>query len=274
LKNVGYALSKLVLLATLAVALPAYGVLASWTLPLAFAIVPTTVVIFRWLLPRRSGALDPPASYVSPPHLARFLAGDYLGTLAWLACTTLLPIVVVQECGPRQTAYFFLAWQIATALHNVAPDIGAALVAEAAADEEKLSAYSYRATLHVCRLVVPLALVVAVGAQPILSLFGADYADQGADLLRLLALSAIPNVITAAFVSVARVERRVRAMLAVLSAFAATVLVLAYVLLPAYGITGVGIAWLIAQVLFASGVFIWQLRPRWRIRSVVGEVSA
>src|SRR5258708_39756955 len=61
---------------------------------------------------------DPPTPEISPLSLhdalpiSRFVFTDYLGSLCWLACTTLLPIVVASVAGIRATAYFYLAWQI------------------------------------------------------------------------------------------------------------------------------------------------------------------
>ena len=265
-KNVAFSLAKLALLAVFAGLIPSFGIVASWTLPLVVVLLPVNWLIFRRLLPRHAQASTAQHRLPAPAQLARYVAGDYLGALAWLAATTLLPLMVVQQAGATATAYFFLAWQIAFLLHNVAADMGAALVAEVAASQERLAADSYRVAAEASRVVVPLALLLIAGAPLILGIFGAAYATEGTTLLRLLALAAIPSIVNAVYVSVARVERRIGSIVVFLGALAAAVLGLAAVFLPVLGITGVGIAWLTSQTVGAVVVYGAHLRRLWQTR--------
>ncbi len=77
-------------------------------------------------------------------------------------------------------------------------------------------------------------------------------------MLRLLALAAIPNIVTSVFVSVSRVQRRIRRVIITLGALCLMVLVLSGILLPRYGIEGAGIAWLASEVVVAAAILIIQ----------------
>jgi O-antigen/teichoic acid export membrane protein len=266
IKNVVFAVAKLGLLAVFVGLVPRYGIIASWTLPLLVVLLPITWLIFHRLLPRHVDATRDGHQLPAPAHIARYVVGDYLGAMAWLAATTLLPVIVVREAGASATAYFFLTWQIAFLLYNVGADMGSAMVAEASASREQLARYSRRVTAEAMRLVLPIAVLLIVGAPLILGVFGAAYANEGSALLRLLALAAIPNTINAVYVSVARVERRIGNIVVLLGVLAAAVLGLAVVLLPALGITGVGLAWLTAQTLCAVVVYVAHLRHLWHSR--------
>jgi O-antigen/teichoic acid export membrane protein len=101
-------------------------------------------------------------------------------------------------------------------------------------------------------LVVPAAAVLAVGAYPVLWLFGEHYAQRGAGALALAVLSAVPQVVTAAVVAQARVQQRMRVLVAVPGSLAAAVLVSAWLLMPALGITGVALSWLVVQCVGAA----------------------
>lgn len=105
-------------------------------------------------------------------------------------------------------------------------------------------------------LVVPAVLVLTLGAPWVLSLFGPRYAADGGPVLVLTALSAIPNTVTAAAVTAARVRQRVIVQFGVPSAIAATVIVLTWVLLPWLGFTAVGVAWLAAQSAVAAAIML------------------
>jgi phosphotransferase family enzyme len=105
-------------------------------------------------------------------------------------------------------------------------------------------------------LVSPVAVVLAVGAPLVLSLFGAHYAAAGSGALALIALSAVPNVITAATTSTARVRRHGGVQFAVPTALSVLAIGLSWLLMPQLGILGVGLAWLAAQCLVAAVVLV------------------
>ena len=165
--------------------------------------------------------------------------------------------------GATANAYFYLAWQIAHFLYLVSPNMCASLVVEAAKDPAKLGAYSYRVLVQIARVVVPLTVCVALGAPYILRIFGDNYAREGAMSLRLLALSAIPWMVNATYISTCRVQRRMAGVITVYGAMSILVLVLSFVWLGPYGIAGVGMACLVGQTSVAIGVLLIRLRPLW-----------
>lgn len=262
-ENVGFSLTKIVLLVGFVGLLPQYGVFASWTVALMVSLLPVNLLIFRRLIPAHVRDNQERATSIQLKQVVRYVSGDYIGLLCWLACTTLLPVIVLRESGAVATAYFFLAWTIAYSLYTVSSGMGYSLLVEASRDQSKLRVYSYRAGIQCARLVVPSAALLVLGAPYILQIFGNDYSAEGTTLLRLLALSAIPNIITALFTSVARAQRRVTAIVAVAGTLCTLVLTLSFILLQVYGITGVGLAWLVSQTIVAGVILLTQLRPLW-----------
>jgi len=167
---------------------------------------------------------------------------------------------------------FYLSWAIAYALYLVTPNMGSSLIVETATDQTRLSAYSYRVFVNTIRLVAPAAILLAVGAPYILRVFGANYAAEGSALLRLLVLSAIPNTVNALYISIARVQRHMAAIVAVLGTLCTLVVGSSYVLLPLYGISGVGWAWLVSQTLVAGFLLCTRLRTLWMSGWQVGAI--
>jgi O-antigen/teichoic acid export membrane protein len=183
-------------------------------------------------------------------------------------------LLVLQEAGPRASAFFYPPWLIATSLSLLTTNMSVSLVVEGSFDRERLAMHTRQAVWHTARLLLPLA-VVLVGAAPwILRVFGAEYAAAGDNLLRLLAIGLVPSSVCILSFGVARVQDRVRAIIANQALLAALVLTLSSVLLPSMGIDGVGVAWLVSQ----SGVallLLWtQLLPALRGASSPGLGSA
>jgi aminoglycoside phosphotransferase (APT) family kinase protein len=248
----------------LAGVLPRYGVLASWTLPLLITLLPVNRLLFRRLIPQHMRATRDSATPPTPKQIGRFIAGDYLGSLIWYATTSFLPVLVAVRAGATANAYFYLSWTIAYSLYLVSLNMGQSLIAEGATDVAKLDVYSYRMFVQTARLLVPAVLLIVVGAPYVLRIFGAGYSTEGTTLLRLLSLSALPNIVTSLYISVARVQRRMKRVVLCLSVLSVMVLSLGYLLMGVAGITGVGIAWLVGQSLMAAFLLTrTQLRTAW-----------
>jgi len=120
-------------------------------------------------------------------------------------------------------------------LYTIGASMGSSLVVSAVFDAGILRTLSYRMLLQTSLLVVPLTIVLVVGAPHILGIFGEDYAEHGTTVLRLLALAALPGTINTMYVNVARVQRRVSRVAMVFGAQALIVLGLTWLLLkPAF----------------------------------------
>jgi O-antigen/teichoic acid export membrane protein/aminoglycoside phosphotransferase (APT) family kinase protein len=254
---------KIVLLVALATALPDEGIFASWALPLLVVVVPLNVLIFRRLVPRHvadSGATTEP---LRVRDLGRFVTADYFASLLWTATTSLMPLVVLAVVGPEESAYFFLSFTVAYMLYLLSRNLGMSLVTEGARAPQRLYEFALRTLAQSAKIVVPLAILVALASPLILWVLGPDYVDGASVLMPLLVLSAIPHVVITTFLSAARVQRRMRAVVVVTAAMSISVMALSIVLLLGYGLDGVGVAWLVAQSVVAVGLLLTELRAVW-----------
>lgn len=259
LENSAYALVKLALVVVLIGAMPFAGPFVAWNVPVVAMVLVITWLIFAQLLPRHRA--ENPQGVVDRAQIVAVARGNYGGTLCSLASTMLLPIMVANALGARETAFFYVPWTISTGLLLIALHMTTSLTVQAALDERRLRELTRRALRLTLWLVVGLAGLTALIAPPFLDAFGPAYADNGTTLLRLLAAAAVPNVLVALALAVARVQHRGRMILAIQAVQCVLVLGLAQVLLPHHGIDGVGVAWLVSQVVVATGVLAGPLRP-------------
>ncbi len=262
-ENVIFGVVKIGLLVALAVALPREGIFASWTLPLILIVVPINVLVFRRLVPRHVATRDVVVEPMHARDLGRYVSADYFASLLWTATTSLLPLIVLALAGARQSAYFYLSWTIAYTLYLLSRNLGMSLVTEGARAPQRLYEFALRTLVQSAKIVVPLAVAVALLSPLILRLLGPQYVTGASVLLPLLVLSAIPNVVIATFLSAARVQRRMRAVVVVTATMSVSVMGLSVVLLDRYGLTGVGVAWLAAQSVIAIGLLATELRAMW-----------
>jgi O-antigen/teichoic acid export membrane protein len=252
-ENAIFAALKILLLAVCAAMTVLTGILMSWAGALVVAVLVANVFLLRRAVPRHERAAS---NEPRPPRLVGYAAADYVGSLFRMAAYSLGPLLVLNTLGAAQSAYFSLAWIVGYIPYLLATNMGSSLIVEAARNPAQLAEHAFRVLRHSAMLMAFCAAAIIVVAPRLLSFFGPQYAEQGTTLLRLLALSALPNLVVSLAVDVARMRRRLRLVVGLQLALCVLVLGLSHVLLPVLGLTGVGVAWLVAQCLIALCLLI------------------
>jgi O-antigen/teichoic acid export membrane protein len=111
---------------------------------------------------------------------------------------------------------------------------------------------------------VPAVVGLILLAPLLLGIFGSDYVVGGTQILRLLTLAAIPYTVVALALVVARIQYRLREVVAIQAAVALLALGSSAVLVQRYGGTGVAAAWLGTQTLMAAVLLATRLRWLYR----------
>ncbi len=263
IENIGYGVAKLGLLGGLVVVGVRTPVFLGWTVPYVALVAAVSWLLYRRLLPEHVRRTADRAQPLDWRHIGRFVAGDYVAALLSTGLSSVLPILVLELTDAAAAAYFSLAWSIAYTLFLLSRNMGMSLVAEVAHDEARLDEYSAAIVAQSARLLAAPVAVLVLAAPVVLQVFGDDYAAGGATLLRLLALSAMPGILVSLFMARARIQRRMRALVAVMAALNGGVLALSLVLVPRIGITGVGVAWVTMHTVAAAGLLATELRSLW-----------
>ena len=260
-ENTLFASAKIVLLVVLARSFPDSGIFVSWVIPLIISLFPVNLLIFQKLLPQHIRENPQPEAGIGAAQVIQYAGGLYAGYIFSAASMRLLPLIVLQVVGSSAAAFFTLPWMIVTSVQLVIPSMMGSLTVEASRDQSKLVKYSRQAFMQTARLLIPAVLLIVMAAPYLLHLFGENYASEAGLLLRLLGLATLPQIITGLYFGIARIQRSVGGVIAVHASLFIMNLILSYFFLAMFGITGVGIAWLISQVVIAFVLFFTQLRP-------------
>jgi O-antigen/teichoic acid export membrane protein len=248
-ENLLSALLKLALLPLLLGPLPRLGIMASWIISAVALIPPVT-----WLVHRRLRTTERKAEPAAPLRpIAAMLMGNNIGMTLGIVAIFAMPLLVVAQLGSHANAYFFGPWSVFLGLQLVSASFATSLLVEGAGAAARRPHLVKAMVWHSWRLLLPIVALVCLLADPILSLFGPDYASEGATLLRLLALACVPNVLVSAAIAHARLYERPWTVAAIHGATALLGLGLSALLLPAMGIEGAGVAWLATQTIVAYG---------------------
>jgi O-antigen/teichoic acid export membrane protein len=260
-ENILYALAKLLLLVGLAKSSPDYGIFLSWAIPLLIVLIPVNLLIFQKLLPQHTRWPVEPEAEIGAGDIVQYAGGLYVGYLLSMAFTQLLPLVVLQLEGSSAAAYFTLPWMIITSMQVVIQGMMISLIVEASRDQTQLVKYSRQVLKQIARIVLPMVIILLVGTPYLLHFFDQSYVSESTTLLRLLSLAALPQMFIGLYLGIARVRRLIGAVIVVQAVLFVLGLGLSYFFLAQFGITGIGMAWLISQTVVSIFVFITQLRP-------------
>ncbi|HJW91738.1 MAG TPA: hypothetical protein VJ436_13950 [Anaerolineales bacterium] len=265
LKNITFALAKILLLVAFAGFWQQYGIFASWLVAALAVLFPAYALIIRRLIPRQAAA-DPQREGPKPggslaKEFSRYVGGNFPASLLLAGFTSLLPVLVTELAGAQANAYFYPPWMIVTALQLVSINMAVSFTVEATIDRQNLGLYSRRVLLHNLHLFIPVALGLLAAAPYLLLIFGPHYSAEGTMLLRLLALSILPNSLVWLYIGTARVRNQPKGVVLVQGSLCVLVLGLSYFFLQEFGITGVGLAWLVSQTVIAVYLYLTQIKP-------------
>ncbi|MEV4639361.1 hypothetical protein AB0J80_18615 [Actinoplanes sp. NPDC049548] len=208
MRNAWFSVIKLALLGGLAVApltLTGGELLLTWVAGMVLSVA----VLGRAL--RRKGMVDsvrPRASLLRGRGRATF--DHNLLNLATYLPRAALPLVVTAVLSAEANASFYTAFMVLSFLAMVPGNVALTLFAVASGDKAALRSKVRMGLLICLGGGLPVSLVVAVAAGPIMSIFGSAYADSAGTALTILALTYLPFVFHHFFLAISRVQGTVR----------------------------------------------------------------
>lgn len=247
-RNTVFAFAKIALLALpfALIQMGAVSVFMTWILANAASVLGASVVVVRWLghafIPTLQGIGTQLRSMLTS------LVGQHLISVGGLVPVYLLSVLVVARLTAADAGYFYTTWMLGAMFFMVSNAVATSLFAEASHNPSALGR-KLRSSIKVTSLCLAPAMFVAfVAGREILSLFGPGYAQHSLILLWVLTASAIPDAVTNLYVSVLRVQKRLRAAAILNIGMASLTILLAWILLPVLGLLGAGVAWILGEL--------------------------
>lgn len=184
--------------------------------------------------------------------------------LAFSMPANAVPLVVTEVLSPASNAYWRAVWMFGLLVTMVPSASSSALFAEGSNRPEMVDKQARQGIRFSLLLGIPLAGATALLAGVGLSLMGEGYAAAGTTPLRIIVITVIPQTFIAAYVARQRVAQRLiePTMFGTLSS--AISIGGAVIGGTMYGLTGIAVAWLVAQCL--SGSF-----AAWKLRHLYGK---
>ncbi len=244
-RNAAFAVLKLLLMVLL-VEVGALGIFSSTILALAATLVGGRLLLVSRL--RRTYSLAMRGIVGQVRTMLSSLAWHHFINIGGRVPLYLLPGLVTVRLSAVDNAYFYTTLMVGSFFFMVSSAVAVSLFAEGShAADDVLRKAGFSAVI-IGMLLGPAMLASFLGGHYIMLLFGPRYAQHGLLLLTILTIAAVPDAITNIYVSVLRVQGRLRCAALLNLGMASLTLTLAWILLPMLGIAGTGWAFLIAQI--------------------------
>jgi O-antigen/teichoic acid export membrane protein len=232
------------------------SVFTAWTLPLLIIVVATNLLVFLRFVPTLASQSGQRNTAVAFKDVLQFFGWDYIGTTATMLTYGAAKLIVLNIAGPSGLAIYHLAWTVAFSLYLVGFGMSTSLVAEGAVDEERVRTLTSDTLVHMLVVLLAGAILLTAAAPVIMAMFGNEYKVESVPLLRLLVLSSIPGCLISIYLAVARLKRHLTMLAIVQFALLLLLIALGIPLVHLWGATGMGIAWLSANVIVALGISV------------------
>ena len=249
---------RLALLVFMVAFFRSFGIFGFWTTAMFIALLASVFLLvprtqrgyhFRFIIDRKELS-----------EVMHFSFLNYLSSLLGSMPSLVLPIIVVNLLGAKSNAYFYMAWSVSSVLNIVPTSVAYSLLAEGTYDQAKLKIHVRRSFKIAAVLLIPVIVLVWFLVHKLLSFYGSLYAENGATLLRWLAIAAFPAAINIIYFSIKRVQKNVKPVILLGALMSVITILMSYLLIPRWGINGIGIACLTAQSLIALIVIMLNMK--------------
>lgn len=251
IKNTIFSILKIALL-FLFVGLGAYGIFSSWMIAMLLGVV--TVLIFlihKFQYKPKFVLYDSVIKTIGRYSFANYIAG-FIGGLPIMV----LPLIILNELGAVQSAYYFIAMQIAAVLFVIPNAASNSLFAEGSNDEKSVDSQIKRVYKITSLLLIPGILLCLFFGKYILLVFGKDYSSGGYLLLIIFAISAVFYALNGIYGTLLKIKKKIKGIIVVNLIGTVTTLALIYPLID-MGLLGVGIAWIAGEFTQAVASVAW-----------------
>lgn len=190
-------------------------------------------------------------------ELTRFSVLNHIPDQAQRLPDTLLPLIVIAQLGAEAGAYFFIIWTLGRSIAAWSGSVGESLFAEGSHSPADAHQHGWKAMKFGLLLAFVMAAAVSTFGRFVLAIYGAEYVNNGLNLLYCVAFAAVPGVVLTILINMLRIQNRMGAVSVIMLASAGLGIAASYFGMSRYGLVGAGIGWLTMQLLLVGTVTLW-----------------
>jgi O-antigen/teichoic acid export membrane protein len=180
----------------------------------------------------------------------KYTTFNYISNIFGLIPYSVVPIIIVNQIGVAESAYYYIAMMVANLLFVISSATTKSLFAEGSDEDKDLASDVKKSVYFILTLTLPAIIILYFIAEYILHFFGSDYGQNGTFLLQILGATAIPIAIYSVSSAIFRIHKKTNLLLICNIFLCCTEIGLVYFFVKD-GLNGVAVAILLANTLAA-----------------------
>lgn len=223
------------------------GILFSWSLGLIIALILGIFLFLPKVYPDYN--FRPKIEKPIIKKMISFSFANYIADIFYAIPNLTLPIILANTISPEFSAYFYISWMIANILFAIPGSMASSLLAEGSHSIANIRVNIKKSIKFISIFLIPSVLIIIIFGDQILSLFGNSYSSNSGLLLKILAISSLLFAFNDIYLSIQKIEKNMKIIIIINFIMGINTIFLSYILLPFYGLVGIGIAWTISQII-------------------------
>ena len=194
-----------------------------------------------------------------------FSINNYISGMLSSLPIQILPIITLNILGSENTAYFYIAFTVASVLNIIPTAISTSLFVEGSY-EANLAQNCLKSLTVIIIVLTPMIILFYFFGGFILNLFGKNYII-GLDLLRLLVISSIFVAIFQLYTTIKRIQNDMRSLTCISALLFSLLMITSYIFMSFYGLVGIGYAWMLSY--FIGSIIALMTFKKWVTLSII-----
>lgn len=176
-----------------------------------------------------------------------FSMGNYFAGILIMAPSQILPIIILNILGPKEVAYYFMSYALASFLLMIPSAFSTSLFVEGCHGVNlRQNVVSSLKSSYL--LLIPAIALLNIFAEHLLLFIGSEYVG-GLYLLRVMTISSVFITICYLIISIKKVQNDVKGLLYINITIFTLLIAFSYLFLHYFGIVGIGYAWVLAYLI-------------------------
>jgi len=178
-------------------------------------------------------------------RIFNFSIGNYIVGILISIPPSIIPLIILNQLGPAENAYYYVAFSIASVLFMVSMSTSASFLAEGSFNEKNILENLKKTIKTSYSILLPSVILLILFGNDVLELFGKGYMSNSSNLLTILALSSLLIAIYHIYTTFLRIMLRIKELVIIVAINSMALILLSASLIQNFDIMGVGIAYLV-----------------------------
>lgn len=181
-------------------------------------------------------------------EMFHFSVGNYVAVMFEIIPGFVFPLLILYVLNSEMNAYFYVSWSFSSILFMIPKSTATSLFVEGSHSKNEFKSNVIKALKFTFILLIPMILILFFFGNYMLSLFGAKYAANAFEALRVFSVGCIFYSFNELYISIKRVQKETFSVILIYGVLMIFSIIFGYLLMKDIGLVGIAFGWGLSNV--------------------------